>query len=191
MQVPTVCGIAGFLNFSTKPERGDLRTMVGRMIEPLYRRGPDNQGVWIDNSSKVAFGHRRLSILDLSPTGLQPMSSGSGRFTITYNGEVYNFAALREELGSAGHRFHGYSDTEVVLHAIEEWGIEASVKRFVGMFAFAVWDHHEQCLHLVRDRLGDQATVFRLDGRFLHVWLCSQITPHASSFGAERSIEMC
>jgi asparagine synthase (glutamine-hydrolysing) len=124
------------------------------MTDGLWRRGPDGRGVWVSDSGCAGLGHRRLSIIDLSPLGAQPMSSGNGRFTMVYNGEIYNFQDLRRQLEAAGFAFRGHSDTEVLLAACERWGIEQALARIAGMFAIALWDNQLQTLHLARDRMG-------------------------------------
>ena len=124
------------------------------MGDALRHRGPDADGTWVDGEAGVALAHRRLSILDVSPLGAQPMLSKAGRYVTVYNGEVYNFAELRDELAQRGATFRGGSDTEVILAAIEAWGIEPAISRLAGMFAVAVWDKELRRLHLARDRLG-------------------------------------
>jgi asparagine synthase (glutamine-hydrolysing) len=147
-----MCGIAGLFRPSGGME--DLDRMVIRMAETLRHRGPNDDGCWADPEVGIALAHRRLSILDLSPDAHQPMTSESGRYVISYNGEVYNFREIRKQLQELGHTFRGHSDTIAVLAAIEQWGLCRAVERFNGMFAFAVWDRQERLLHLVRDRLG-------------------------------------
>lgn len=147
-----MCGIAGLVVRERPAEW--LRATAARMTAALHHRGPDDSGVWVSPVDGVALGHARLSILDLSPLGHQPMASASGRYVITYNGEVYNFAELRGELEALGARFRGTSDTEVVLAAVEAWGVEKAVARFVGMFAIGLWDTRTHELSLIRDRLG-------------------------------------
>ena len=144
-----MCGIAGFLGPAA--QRG-MRPAAQAMADAIRHRGPDDSGEWCDQSAGIALAFRRLSILDLSPAGHQPMTSASGRYVIVFNGEVYNCEELRSRL--PGYRWQGHSDTEVMLAAVEAWGLEAAVRAFVGMFAFALWDTRERELHLVRDRLG-------------------------------------
>ena len=148
-----MCGIAGL--FSVVSGGGtDPAPIARRMVDALPHRGPDGRDSWGDPAAGVGFGHGRLAIVDLTDTGTQPMHSADGRYVITYNGEVYNFRELRVELESRGHKFRGTSDTEVMLAAVVEWGLEAAVQKFVGMFAFALFDRESRTLHLVRDRLG-------------------------------------
>lgn len=148
-----MCGLSGLLTLSTAPEPV-LRDCVGRMSDTLIHRGPDDWGAWVDAEAGIALAFRRLSIVDLSPAGHQPMTSSCGRYVMVFNGEVYNFPELRRELEQYGRKFRGHSDTEVMLEAISEWGVAAAVKKFVGMFAIALWDRRERALRLVRDRLG-------------------------------------
>ncbi|MFQ5922892.1 MAG: asparagine synthase (glutamine-hydrolyzing) [Anaerolineales bacterium] len=148
-----MCGITGFWLPEEAPEV-DLLSTVRSMADTLAHRGPDDSGEWVDASPGLALGFRRLAIIDLTPSGAQPMQSNSGRYVIVFNGEVYNFGALRAELERQGHRFRGGSDTEVMLEAVEQWGVERAVSRFIGQFAFALWDRQKHNLYLVRDRLG-------------------------------------
>lgn len=153
-----MCGIAGFIVVSGDMPVGRLREVASIMGSALAHRGPDDSGVWVDEAVGVALAHRRLSVLDLSPHGHQPMASICGRYVIVFNGEIYNFEEIRAELESGGAApvWRGHSDTEVMLAAFCKWGIEASIKRFNGMFAFALWDKANCALHLVRDRLGEK-----------------------------------
>lgn len=145
-----MCGICGIF----APGRDGALAPLSAMTDSLAHRGPDDAGLWTDAAAGLGLGHRRLSILDLSPLGRQPMLSASGRFVLSYNGEVYNHAALRGELTAAGCRFTGGSDTEVLLAAVEQWGLARALTRCVGMFALALWDRRERTLSLARDRLG-------------------------------------
>ena len=148
-----MCGLAGY--FASRTETAAAHQVaVGRMIGPITHRGPDDSGTWVDAECGVALGFRRLAIIDLSARGHQPMPSASGRFMMVFNGEVYNFGDLRRELEGSGAVFLGHSDSEVMLAAFEQWGVEPALKRFVGMFAIALWDRQDRVLHLARDRFG-------------------------------------
>jgi asparagine synthase (glutamine-hydrolysing) len=149
-----MCGVAGFVDNRGAYRAEDWTHTVAAMAVPLRHRGPDDAGVWTDPAAGVALAHRRLAILDLSPAGHQPMTSSCGRWVLTYNGEIYNHAELREELSASGRTFRGHSDTEVLVEACATWGVEATLRKLVGMFAFAVWDRATRTLTLARDRLG-------------------------------------
>jgi asparagine synthase (glutamine-hydrolysing) len=161
-----MCGIAGFLDRSvTDPDQ-----LCRRMTSALTHRGPDDEGVWTDREVGLALGHRRLSILDLSPAGHQPMSSRRGRFVITFNGEIYNHLDIRRELqeGEAARAWRGHSDTETLLAAVEVWGLPDTLRRCVGMFGLALWDREQRSLTLARDRCGEKPLYYgRQGGAFL------------------------
>ena len=149
-----MCGIAGLLSVPGRYRAEELTAYAERAADSLTHRGPDDEGIWIDAEEGIALAHRRLSIVDLSPAGHQPMVSGDGSSIISYNGEVYNFPELRSELEDDGIEFRGRSDTEVILAGCGHWGTQDTVRRLVGMFAFALWNRRTRSLTLVRDRLG-------------------------------------
>ncbi len=160
-----MCGLTGFLDLARSAGDDELCATAGRMADTLVLRGPDDRGVWSDAGAGVALGFRRLSIVDLSPEGHQPMASASGRFVLAFNGEIYNYPDLRRELEGPGSApFRGHSDTEVMLAAFERWGVEGSLGRFVGMFGFALWDRRERRLHLARDRMGEKPVYYGRTG---------------------------
>jgi asparagine synthase (glutamine-hydrolysing) len=146
-----MCGIAGILAFEGI---SDPAQRVKMLCNALVHRGPDAVGVWQDPQHKLAMGHRRLSIMDPQHRSDQPMTSQSGRYVLSYNGEIYNWKTLRDRLKSRGHVFQTSSDTEVLLQALDAWGVDACLDRIDGMFAFAVWDQSTRRLSLCRDRLG-------------------------------------
>ena len=158
-----MCGIAGLFGQKNK---NSFEQLVESMILSLSHRGPDDSGVWKDNKNQIVFGHRRLSILDLTKAGHQPMTSYCGRYVITFNGEVYNHLDLRKELGSLGRRTRwiGTSDTETILEGFSYWGIKKTIEKMVGMFAIAVWDKKEERLFLSRDRMGEKPLYFGWSG---------------------------
>lgn len=176
-----MCGIAGIWSANPSLAVGER---VEEMASRLVHRGPDNHGVWMDEERHLAIAHRRLSILDLSPHGHQPMCSVSGRYVIAFNGEIYNFATLREDITAAGGetRWRGHSDTEILLAAIDLWGLEAVLERAVGMFAIALWDRAEHVLTLARDRIGEKPLYYgTIGGCFLFASelkaLCAAVGP--------------
>ena len=153
-----MCGIAGFIHLGEGRDASSSRLTA--MLEPIRHRGPDDGGVWVDAQHGVALGHRRLSILDLSPAGHQPMTSACGRFVIVFNGEIYNHLGLRKSLEASSQipigGWRGHSDTETLLACFAAWGTEKTLQSTVGMFALALWDKHEKSLTLARDRIGEK-----------------------------------
>ena len=157
-----MCGIAGLIHLASNLPPGELEVRALAMSGAIAHRGPDADGVWSDAAAGIALAHRRLSIVDLSPAGAQPMASHSGRLVTVFNGEIYNYEELRAALPPTSWR--GHSDTEVLLEAIEAWGLEAALRRAVGMYAMALWDARERALFLVRDRLGEKPLYYGVAG---------------------------
>lgn len=163
-----MCGIAGF---RITERQCDRRAELARAVDSLRHRGPDDEGVWFGEG--VGLGHRRLSILDLSTGSRQPMASPDGRYVMVYNGEVYNFRDVRRRLEARGRSFVTTGDSEVVLAAVDEWGVDAAVRSFIGMFAIAIWDNRERRLLLIRDRLGVKPLYYGWDGH--NLWFGSEL----------------
>ena len=164
-----MCGIAGF--FSPGGDTQGLARDLTTALACLAHRGPDDSGAWVSPAG-VGIGQRRLSIIDLSPRGHQPMTSKDGRYVTVFNGEIYNYDEIRSSLTGFGHALDGAGDTEVILAAFQQWGL-AAVDRFIGMFAFALWDEREHTLHLFRDRVGVKPLYYGWDGRTL--WFGSEL----------------
>lgn len=161
-----MCGFAGLI--ATQPgSRDGLEAIANCMADAIGHRGPDDSGAWHDALAGVALSHRRLSIVDLSAAGHQPMASSSGRFVLAFNGEIYNHQELRAELEGDGRHaaWHGHSDTETLLAGFERWGVEATLKKTVGMFAVALWDAQVRILHLARDRFGEKPLYYGWAGK--------------------------
>ncbi len=161
-----MCGISGFLGGSGFQATADDRVVLASMNDRLVHRGPDDSGIFYDPESKIGLGHRRLSILDVSPLGHQPMSSVGGRYMMVFNGEIYNHLDLREQLlaGDSKHAWRGRSDTETLLACFEAWGVKRTIELTLGMFAIAVWDRSSRILTLVRDRLGEKPLYYGWHG---------------------------
>lgn len=151
-----MCGITGLYTFDPRPDRARIAQEIKKMSDAISSRGPDSEGQWMDSEAPLALGHRRLSILDLSPAGAQPMASPCGRYQIVYNGEIYNFQDLKNELAAQGHSepYKGHSDTEILLRCFVYWGVQKTLKTINGMFAIALWDRKARALYLARDRMG-------------------------------------
>lgn len=156
-----MCGVAGIVNLT---QDAVSPVVLKKMTDAIAHRGPDGEGQWIENN--VGLGHRRLAILDLSPSGHQPMASQNQRYVLSYNGEVYNFRELRAELESLGYQFRSQTDSEVVLNALAEWGVSA-LSRFNGMFGLALWDRQEKTMLLARDRYGVKPLYYSMQGNKL------------------------
>ncbi len=159
-----MCGIVGYWDLRHSIDADALAKIADNMAGALVHRGPDDHGVWVDREAGIAFGHRRLSVIDISNRGHQPMLSSNDRYVLVYNGEIYNYRSLRRELEQCGHRFQGHSDTEVMITAFQEWGVETAIKHCLGMFAFAVWDRKQRQLWLGRDRLGEKPLYYGWSG---------------------------
>jgi len=160
-----MCGIAGFIRARPDQDLAALERQVQAMVGTLSHRGPDASGVHTDPAHGLALGHARLSIIDLSDAGAQPMTSADGRCVLTYNGEIYNFSDLRARLEGEGVAFRGASDTEVLVEGIARWGIDRMLDLCAGMFAFAVWMRDEGRLYLARDRVGKKPLYYGWAGR--------------------------
>ena len=170
-----MCGITGLWEVPFRPE-GELNEMAQSMANAIAHRGPDDSGVWSDPQAGIALGHRRLSIIDLSSAGHQPMTSNSGRFVIAFNGEIYNHLELRTELDNSSNpsalagvagatlKWRGHSDTETLLAGFERWGVAATLAKTVGMFAIVLWDVQQRTLHLARDRFGEKPLYYGWTG---------------------------
>lgn len=168
-----MCGIAGCLTARHDVGSLPLDGALEAMQMALAHRGPDAHAVWSDVAAGIGLAHRRLAVIDLSPLGAQPMQSHSGRWMIAFNGEVYNHRALRADLEAEGTRFRGHGDTETLVEAIDRWGIDRTLVRLNGMFAFAAWDRHERRLTLARDRLGEKPLYWTMvDGA---LWFASEL----------------
>ena len=151
-----MCGIAGYFAVNNERSDSEMEAIATEMANAIVHRGPDSSGAWVDEKVGLALAHRRLSIIDLSVHGNQPMHSEHGQYVIIFNGEIYNHRELRQELLSRGKTFRGHSDTEVILAGCEEWGVEQTINKCVGMFAIALWDIKGKNLYLVRDRMGEK-----------------------------------
>jgi asparagine synthase (glutamine-hydrolysing) len=175
-----MCGLCGIVRFNGIPVSAPE---IAKMTRIIHHRGPDDEGIWVDG--EVGLGHKRLAIIDLTPSGHQPMGNESGDVLIVYNGELYNHLELRLQLESAGHTYHSRSDTETIIHAYEEWG-EDCLMHFNGMFAFAIWDRHKKKLFLARDRFGVKPLYYYFNGR--QIIFASEIKAILENSSISRSV---
>jgi asparagine synthase (glutamine-hydrolysing) len=161
-----MCGFVGLLGGRAEHGLGGYATLLKRMADTLVHRGPDDSGYWFEANQRIGLGHRRLSIVDLTPAGHQPMESAHGRFVIAFNGEIYNHLAIRTELDELVQTpsWRGHSDTETLLAGFEAWGVEATLKKSIGMFALALWDCAQNTLTLARDRIGEKPLYYGWQG---------------------------
>ena len=174
-----MCGIVGLLDPRAARPAPESERLVANMATALEARGPDGHGVWSDEAAGITLGHRRLSILDLSEHGAQPMRSADGRYVLTYNGEIYNHRELIADLAAAGVHLRGHSDTEALVEAISRWGLDATLERIDGMFAFGLWDRHERRLTLARDRMGEKPLYYgHVHGEFVFASTLHAIRRH-------------
>ena len=178
-----MCGIIGVW-WPAAPREAEARAIALRMADAIRHAGPDAGGAWVDADAGLALAHRRLSILDRSPAGAQPMVSPSGRFVIVYNGEIYNHLDLRRLLNEGGSSpsWRGHSDTETLLAGIEHWGLETCLDRICGMFAFALWDRLSRSLTLVRDRIGEKPALVWM------VWWKSGVRIRTQGIGGQSQL---
>ena len=190
-----MCGLTGFLSDSSI-KFNNFSNQLKPMVDSISHRGPDDDGFWIDEKSRVAIGHRRLSVQDLSFAGHQPMCSSSGRYIIAFNGEIYNHLNLRERLdieSDDSKKWVGHSDTETLLSCFEAWGLEATLKEISGMFAIALYDTKHNAFYLIRDRMGEKPLYYGWSGNvFLFGSELKSIKPFQgfSPYCNENSLEL-
>src|SRR5439155_10379133 len=174
-----VCGLTGFIDLERRLAVAQLAGIAQRMACSIAHRGPDDADTWVDAEAHLAMGYRRLAIIDLSLAGRQPMQSASGRFVISYNGEIYNAPEMRRELEAEGATFRGHSDTEVMLEGFERWGMARTLDKIGGMFAIALWDRQSHSLSLIRDRLGKKPLYYgNIGGTFFFGSQPKSFFPH-------------
>lgn len=173
-----MCGFSGVL--SSVEWCSDAEKLLSAMNDSIAHRGPDDQGIWFDAQAGIGLAHTRLAIMDLSPAGHQPMVSASSRYVIAFNGEIYNHLTLRQQLSTTSWR--GHSDTETLLAGFEAWGVEPTIQKTVGMFAFALWDRQTQTLTLGRDRAGEKPLYYGWQKNVFSLWFRAKGVKGSSCF---------